>query len=110
MQQRSLKTVKRLLHPELEDSTDITGWSGTGGYNTTRLAGYESDIECQIDQYYADEITGAEIYQKYLARSSPVLIRGLIVNWSAVDEYKIDKLTTRHGKEGFTVSSIPYAE
>jgi hypothetical protein len=34
-----------------------------------------------IDQYWADEISEEEIFDKYIARNSPVLIRGLLDKW-----------------------------
>ena len=55
---------------------------GTGGWGPERLPGFEDDMACDcIDQYYAEEITGEEIYNKYIARNAPVLIRGLLKDW-----------------------------
>ena len=63
-----------------------------------------------LDQYLADEITGEEIFSKYIAKSAPILIRGLIGNWPAVELYKKDKLMTTFGDQKVHVSSIPYSQ
>ena len=57
----------------------IVLFKGTGGWNTTRLAGYETDMSCDgIDQYWANEISGDMLFEQYLAKNAPVLIRGML--------------------------------
>ena len=65
------------------------GWAGdTGGWGPERLPGFEDDMTCDsIDQYYAEEITGEEIYAKYIARNAPVLIRGLLKDWKVIQTF-----------------------
>lgn len=119
--QRPVRTIGRLIHPE-STPTNLTdrdsnlrayyrGWpGGTGGWGEERLTGYQDDMHCEVDQYWADEITGDEIYRRYFLRNAPLLIRGLIHEWPAVTAYAKDELNQTYGKFGVTVSDIPYAE
>jgi len=81
--QRPVRRIERAIHPELGPPGNRTSWvGGTGGWGPERLPGYEQDMECDcIDQYFADEIDGRQIYDQYIARNAPVLIRGLLDNW-----------------------------
>ena len=77
--QREPKKIERKLHPELLSESDKGYWvGGTGGWGSERKEGFEEDMECDIDQYWADEITGEEVFNNYIANNAPVLIRGLI--------------------------------
>jgi hypothetical protein len=106
MIQAPVRSITRVIHPE----TDLSIWrGGTGGYNPHRLKGFEEDMSCDVDQYWAHEITGKEIFEKYFARNRPILIRGLIDKWPAVEKYQIDQLVKDHGEEMVQVSSIPYS-
>jgi hypothetical protein len=67
-------------------------------------------MSCDIDQYWAHEITGDELFEKYLSRMSPVLIRGLIDDWDATYRYSHENLTAEHGQLRVQVSDIPYSE
>lgn len=107
--QRPVRKIERLLHPELSP-TEKGGWKhGTGGWDTKRLAGWENKMHCDMDQYFAHEITGDEIFRKYIARSTPVLIRGLIDDWPAAGLYALNKLNETFGDLRVSVSDIPYA-
>ena len=66
-------------------------------------------MHCDMDQYMATEITGEEIFKKYIARSTPVLIRGLIDNWPAASKYNVHMLNETWGDLRVSVSDIPYA-
>ena len=81
--QRPARQIDRLLHPELHSEDIKRGWrAGTGGWSPSRLPGYETNMSCErIDQYWADEITAEDLFHKYLARNTPVLIRGLLSDW-----------------------------
>lgn len=99
--QRPARQISRLLHPERyfygnqtseavpklvpPDNYDPRAeeWTaGSGGWGTERLKGYEADMDCSdIDQYWADEIDEESLFRDYLARNSPVLIRGLLHSW-----------------------------
>ena len=77
-----------------------------GGWGEERLTGYESDMRCDLDQYFANEITGKEIFDNYIARNSPVLIRGLINDWPAIERYKRETLTSEHGDMNVQVGNV----
>ena len=99
MDQRPHKRIERAIHPENLTSGEPYGWAaGSGGWGTERLAGYDSDMICDIDQYWAHEISGAKIFSDYLARGAPVLIRGLLEDWPAVKKYTRDALKSDHGQ------------
>ena len=66
-------------------------------------------MDCDYDAYWADEITGEEIFG-YLARSSPVLIRGLLDDWPMVNVSTADQLKKLHGGIQTLLSNIPYAD
>jgi len=127
--QRPLRTIGRVAHPELHTSDANTtlpgiggengsgafaygpGWVfGDGGWATSRLTGTEEEFKCDVDQYWAHEITGEQLYHQYLAPGKPVLIRGLLEHWPATEAYRREVLLRDHGTLGVTVSSIPYAE
>jgi len=104
--QRSVRGIGRVIHPELRKEF----WpAGDGGYGVERLPGYEDDMQCDVDQYWAHEISGKEIFETYLARSAPILIRGLVDDWPAVEAYNVENLRNVHGDETVQVSSIPYS-
>ena len=108
--QRPARQIHRQLHPERKPGAK-GGWKGgTGGWGTDRLAGYETDMGCEVDQYWAHEITGEELFEKYISRMAPVLIRGLIDDWEAVQRYSLANLTAEHGDLRVQVSDIPYSE
>jgi hypothetical protein len=81
--QRPAKQIERIIHPELQPDDAQRGWvGGTGGWSTARLAGYETNMSCSgVDQYWADEVTEELIFEQYIARNTPVLIRGLLSQW-----------------------------
>jgi hypothetical protein len=109
--QRPSKKIDRLLHPEDRPDDEQLGWRGDGGWNSTRLRGFEEDMECEgIDQYHHDELSSKEIFQKYIARNTPVLIRGLIRDWQVVEDYKYSNLQSDHAELPVQVSDIPYAD
>mmetsp|Transcript_15922 Transcript_15922/g.26788 ORF Transcript_15922/g.26788 Transcript_15922/m.26788 type:complete len:604 (+) Transcript_15922:538-2349(+) len=121
--QRPARQIERILHPELHPAASRsgnhsggmslhTGWTaGDGGWGTHRLAGFEDDMNCdRIDQYWADEISSSDIMHKYLARNTPVLIRGLIDDWEVRNLYEHDILQSDHGDMTVQVSDIPYSE
>ena len=102
--QRPVRNIKRRIHPETLTNGEVGGWSaGTGGWGYKRLAGYEDDMSCDVDQYWADEISDEDIYNKYLARGAPVLIRGLIEDWPVVEKYAHDALRESFGHLEVTV-------
>jgi hypothetical protein len=79
MTQRDVRSIGRVANPELVPADNEHGWQhGTGGWGPERLDWVGDDMACDIDQFWAHEISGDEIFDKYLARSAPVLIRGLI--------------------------------
>eukprot|EP01034_Spumella_vulgaris_P026643 gene26643-33252_t len=112
IKQRPVKTIGRMIHPERNANDSRFGWAGgDGGWGPERLKGFEDDMDCDcVDQYWADEISGEEIFSKYLARNAPVLIRGLLTEWDATFEYEHDILKEDHGHIGVQVSDIPYSE
>jgi hypothetical protein len=129
IQQRPARKIDRYLHPEINSNNEhidpadfdapkpasssdhpFKGWPTTGGWGIERQPGFESDMECGFDQYYADEITPEEVFHKYLARNSPVLIRGLIHSWPAIEKWSKDALKAKFGDMVVQVSDIPYAE
>lgn len=119
--QRPVRMINRIIHPELlptmltDRNTSLQkyyqGWpGGTGGWGEERLASYQDDMHCDVDQYWADEITGDEIFRRHMLHNAPVLIRGLIHNWPAIAAYAKDSLNQTYGKFRVTVSDIPYAQ
>jgi hypothetical protein len=116
MEQDAVRTVPRPMYPSYNKSIDTVNDKGAikrenfGMFDPTRLKGFEEAMHCDADQYEADEITGEEIYRKYLARNRPVLIKGLIDKWPAVNAYRRDILKKDHGDLRVDVTSIPYAE
>ena len=108
--QRPPRSIRRLLHPERRPQAK-GGWrAGTGGWGTARLAGYEDDMSCQIDQYWAHELTAKQLFEEYISRMAPVLIRGLLDDWPAAQHYSHANLTANHGSLRVQVSDIPYAD
>lgn len=110
--QRPVKSIDRKIHPERILDGSRGGWvAGDGGWSQQRLSGFETDMQCDIDQYWADEIDGQQLFDQYLARNTPVLVRGLFdqSTWPAVDQYRRETLYTSHGGLSVTVSDIPYA-
>eukprot|EP00605_Chrysophyceae_sp_TOSAG23-4_P001429 GSChrysophyteH1.ASY1.ANO1.1557.1 assembled CDS len=105
--QRPPKKIERLLHPESEENIGTKGFwrAGNGGWNVQRIEGYESDISCDFDAYWAHEVSSNLIFKKYIAEGRPVLIRGLIENWPVVDMYKADILRANMNVQ---VAEIPY--
>lgn len=108
--QRPARSIHRLLHPERRPQAK-GGWrAGTGGWGTARLPGYEDDMSCQIDQYWAHELTAKQLFEQYISRMAPVLIRGLLDTWPAAEHYSHANLTANHGNLRVQVSDIPYAD
>jgi hypothetical protein len=101
--QRPPRKIEREVHPEK------TNWP-SGGWGVERMEGFSEDMSCDVDQYMADEITGDEIFSKYIAKSAPILIRGLINDWPAVKIYAKDELLEKFGNQKVHVSSIPYSQ
>lgn len=108
--QRDARKIDRLVNPELHDASEKGSWAGDGGWGSERMKGFERDMECDIDQYWADEITGEEVFKNYIASNAPVLIRGLISSWPAIQSYTYANLTKRFGNVRVQVSDIPYAQ
>ena len=109
MNQVDIRVIDRPLHPTYDKTESKPIAMNLGGYDSTRLKGYENALHCDADQYNKGEITGKEIYEKYLALNRPVLIRGLIDDWPAVEKYKRANLYRDHGNLSVHVTSIPYA-
>jgi hypothetical protein len=108
--QRPPRKIDRVIHPERAPPGARAGWAaGTGGWGDQRLAGYEDDMRCDVDQYWADEITEEDLFRNYLARGAPVLIRGLLDSWPATQVYAADALKEKYGHITVQVSDIPYA-
>jgi hypothetical protein len=98
--QRPVKRIERIIHPERDTdaASGIKGWAaGNGGWGDERLKGFEEDMDCDVDQYWADEIDADALFEKYLARGAPVLIRGLLTEWPAIEKWTHDKLVEEHG-------------
>lgn len=94
--QREARQIQRYLHPE-QHPHEKGGWPD-GGWSTERLKGFETNMSCDgIDQYWADEISEADVLDKYLARNTPVMIRGLLNDWKIVKSYQRDTLLAEHG-------------
>lgn len=112
MEQRKAKQIERIIHPELHPDLPGTGWvGGAGGWNTHRLKGFEDNMDCSvIDQYWAHEITADEVFHKYIARNTPIMIRGLLEDWPVIKEYERETLLKNHGDLEVTVSDIPYSQ
>lgn len=111
MEQRPAKQINRLIHPEYHRNDSIAGWAaGTGGWGPERLKGFEEDMDCSaFDQYWAHEITGQEVYDKYILRNAPVMIRGLLTEWDVEEVQSMEALLEEHGDLEVQVSDIPYA-
>lgn len=62
------------------------------------------DVCSDVDQYWADELTSEQLFSQYIARNAPVLIRGLIHDWEAINAYSANQLMKSHGKMRVTVS------
>jgi hypothetical protein len=134
--QQPVRSIQRELHPQyklpsLSQSLYASLWKGAtgaapgagakgegggnlvgdGGYSQTRLVGYEEDMSCDVDQYWAHEITGKQVFEQYFARNRPILIRGLIdpSSWGVVEKYRLDRLAEDHGEDLVQVSPIPYS-
>jgi hypothetical protein len=108
--QREPRKIKRMLHPELSP-TAKGGWKwGSGGWGTKRLKGFEKDMSCDVDQFWAHEITGRQLFENYVSRMAPVLIRGLMDDWGAAERYAHKNLTAEFGDLRVQVSDIPYSE
>ena len=102
--QRPVRQIERSIHPEKLTNGEVGGWAaGTGGWGNRRLKGYEEDMSCDVDQYWAHEISDEDIYNKYLARGAPVLIRGLLEDWPVVKKYAHDALRSSYGHLEVTV-------
>ena len=69
-------------------------WPSSGGWGEERLAGWEDDMSCDVDQFDADEITADEIFNNYISTASPVLIRGYLRDWPALQVYSKDGLVS----------------
>jgi hypothetical protein len=109
--QAPLRTIERPLHPVYPTSSP-TASKDNGGWATTRLKGFEEDMHCDIDQYEFDEISGVDLFEKYIARQRPVLLRAgaaLSASWPALEIYSRAALIKNFGEEVVTASSIPYA-
>jgi hypothetical protein len=108
--QRPPRTIERLNQPELHPEDGRLGWKhGDGGWGSRRLPGTEQDSQCDYDQYYAEDIS-AEVIFSYMARSAPVMIRGLIDDWPMVAASTAEALKRDHGDREILVSNVPYAE
>lgn len=95
--QRDIRKIDRIVNPELHPD-DPRGWKhGTGGWGPERLDWIGDEMRCDMDQYWAHEITAEEVFGKYIARSAPVLIRGLIDDWPLIPEMTVDALLRNHG-------------
>lgn len=119
VKQRTYKKINRVLHPELHAGTNYAsenstvGWKfGTGGWGTQRLKGYEKDMLCEgIDQYHITEIDGDTLFNQYIARNMPFMIRGAIEHWrGAGNLYKAKTLKDTLGNKEFDVSDVPYTQ
>ena len=111
VKQRPVKQLKgRLANPELNASEEGGWFAGTGGWSTTRLPGFEGRADCEIDQIDASEVTEDSLFRLYVARSTPVLVRGLLKDWPAAHRFSRDVLLKERGKVRVSVSDIPYAE
>jgi hypothetical protein len=109
--QLPVRTIERPLHPSYPASAPAAA-QNNGGWESTRLAGFETDMHCDIDQYELDEISGVDLFEKYIALQRPVLLRAgaaLAANWSALEHYSRAVLREEHGEEVVTSSSIPYS-
>lgn len=96
IKQRKPRQIDRSLHPEWQYSD--------GGWNTQRLHGFEDDVFCEADQFWADEVTGDKIFHEYVARGAPVLIRGLINHWKVIEDFRKDNLMMLFGEVPVEVS------
>lgn len=81
-----------------------------GGYSTRRLQGYETDMSCGVDQFEAHQVTGKQIYYDYIAQNKPILIRGMLKDWPAVEAWRWGNMRKNFGHLSVHVSSIPYSK
>jgi hypothetical protein len=79
-----------------------------GGWQTRRLAGYEDESTCDVDQYDASEINGSHVFRNYIALNRPVLIRGLVDDWPLLQAYSKANMLQRFGRALVLVTEIPY--
>lgn len=109
--QAPVRTIQRPLHPTYPPYAPAVA-QDNGGWDRTRLEGYEDDMHCDVDQWELDEINGVDLFEQYIARQRPVLLRAgstLAANWSALLHYSRDVLLKEHGEEQVAASSIPYS-
>jgi len=110
--QAPVRTIERPLHPTYPSWAPAAA-RNNGGWDTTRLKGYEEDMHCDVDQYELEEISGVDIFEKYLARQRPILLRAkntFAAKWPALERYSRASLLKEHGDDVVTASSIPYAD
>jgi hypothetical protein len=51
IEQRPVRKIERVIHPERLVGGEMGGWpGGNGGWDDRRLAGFEEDMHCDIDQ------------------------------------------------------------
>lgn len=104
---RSLNNRRNLFE------ADQNTWKlGNGGWGEERLKGFENDYDCEIDQFLASEITDQEIFDNYLARNAPVLIRGFLDSSfdTAREWYALQNLSSKFGTINVDVSDVPYSD
>lgn len=102
---RAIRQIAPLPEPAAEE----------GGWSTERLEGHPRSADsCDVDMYYAHEITPDEVFRMYTSRLTPVLIRGLLKTnddmWPPYEHYTREALMEVNGKMKVTASSIPYAD
>lgn len=105
---RAIRKIAAVPAPT-EEETEIGGWS------TERMADHPRSADyCDVDMYYAHEITPDEVFVRYTSTLTPILIRGLLHNehdtWPAYERYTRENLMRINGAMKVTASTIPYAE
>ncbi|KAJ8609236.1 hypothetical protein CTAYLR_008063 [Chrysophaeum taylorii] len=88
------------------------GWRPANARDVDILAG-EADDFCDFDVVDAADVDGQTLFEKYLAKNRPVLLRGIVdtPEWDAARAaYGVEDLVKTHGSASVTVSAIPYAK
>ncbi|KAJ1461043.1 hypothetical protein M885DRAFT_458278 [Pelagophyceae sp. CCMP2097] len=109
MRQADADVPRPKVHFHAEDG----GWRGDNVSAVLDLVhGAEAYARCDFD-VVDGEITDDDLFEKYLVRNRPVIVRGLVDSekWPrAHAALSLEKILARHGSAEVTASSIPYAK
>lgn len=98
--------------PKLIPYEPVAAESSSGGWSQRRMDEFPQDTDrCEVDMYYSHEINGSEVFRRYIATLTPVLLRGVLPgDWPGYEHYSKRRLMDDYGRLEVTASSIPYNE